>query len=323
MIRISAGSAALCGLKKLTTDVYPSTAYLMTGNKCLYDCAFCPQSKSSTAREDLLSRVTWPEFEWDQLKYGLAKGENNGLKRICLQDTKQTDGVEYTRELLTEITNTTYLPVCVSANVNTVNDVETLIHAGADKVGISIDVCDPTRYREIKGGSFEKRIALIEQAAAKFPKRISTHLIIGLGESEKQAIDLIDWLIKQGIIVALFAFTPVKGTKLADRSSPELGKYRIIQTAHFLLKHAFVSSKYFEFNKIGQLKDFGISQKTLKQFIKDGEAFRTTGCNDCNRPYYNEKPGGIMYNFPRTLTEKESVEAVKTVFSRLNQVKSN
>jgi len=37
-----------------------------------------------------------------------------------------------------------------------------------------------------------------------------------------------------------------------------------------------------------------------------GEAFRTSGCPGCNRPYYNERPSGPFYNYPRGLTEEEA-----------------
>jgi biotin synthase-related radical SAM superfamily protein len=33
--------------------------------------------------------------------------------------------------------------------------------------------------------------------------------------------------------------------------------------------------------------------------------FQTSGCPDCNRPFYNEKPSGPFYNYPRKLEIKE------------------
>ena len=54
---------------------------------------------------------------------------------------------------------------------------------------------------------------------------------------------------------------------------------------------------------------FGISHEQLVSFIANGEAFQTSGCTGCNRPYYNERPRGPMYNYPRSLTPDE----VKTI----------
>jgi len=41
-----------------------------------------------------------------------------------------------------------------------------------------------------------------------------------------------------------------------------------------------------------------------------GEAFQTSGCPGCNRPYYNERPGGFIYNYPRPLSAAETAAAL-------------
>jgi biotin synthase len=45
--------------------------------------------------------------------------------------------------------------------------------------------------------------------------------------------------------------------------------------------------------------------------LADGEAFRTAGCPACNRPFYNERPGGTMYNYARELTADEAAQALQ------------
>jgi biotin synthase len=62
------------------------------------------------------------------------------------------------------------------------------------------------------------------------------------------------------------------------------------------------------FDSEGRVKDFGVDKQKLMQAIQTSKAFRTSGCPDCNRPYYNEKPSGPIYNFPRELTKKEIYE---------------
>ena len=42
-----------------------------------------------------------------------------------------------------------------------------------------------------------------------------------------------------------------------------------------------------------------------------GEPFQTSGCPDCNRPFYNEQPGGPLFNFPRPLEAEETEQAVR------------
>ena len=41
------------------------------------------------------------------------------------------------------------------------------------------------------------------------------------------------------------------------------------------------------------------------------QAFQTSGCPGCNRPYYNERPGHVPYNYPRPLNADEAAEALR------------
>ncbi|MDH5792671.1 MAG: radical SAM protein, partial [Candidatus Bathyarchaeota archaeon] len=56
----------------------------------------------------------------------------------------------------------------------------------------------------------------------------------------------------------------------------------------------------------GMVENFGVDAETLESALADGEAFRTSGCPGCNRPYYNERPSGPFYNYPRNLTPEEA-----------------
>ncbi len=49
-VGVSAGTAAVVGLHPIRQADAPPTAYLMMGERCRYDCAFCTQARSSAAR---------------------------------------------------------------------------------------------------------------------------------------------------------------------------------------------------------------------------------------------------------------------------------
>jgi biotin synthase len=65
------------------------------------------------------------------------------------------------------------------------------------------------------------------------------------------------------------------------------------------------------FDGHGRIVDFGVPRKTLNKIIESGTPFLTSGCPDCNRPYYNEKPGGSIFNFPKMPAVKEIREIEK------------
>jgi len=65
------------------------------------------------------------------------------------------------------------------------------------------------------------------------------------------------------------------------------------------------------FDDEGKIVDFGVDKQVLLQTIQKGEPFLTSGCPNCNRPYYYEKPSGPVYNFPKDLSPEEVLEVMQ------------
>lgn len=294
-------------------DALPTTAYLMEGERCSRDCAFCPQARAATSRADLLARVNWPEAGGPRFWEGLSRAvAARRLRRACFQVTfspgvlgKVERKVRALRERCPD------LPICVSAAVRDLDEVARILEWGAERVTIALDAANPELYRAFKGGSFEARLALLTEAARRHPGRIGTHLIAGLGETERDMAGLFGTLAGLGVTVALFAFTPVAGTRLAGREPPDLCSYRRLQAARHLIVGGLARAGDMTFDAAGRLCGYGLPWEKAAAALTSGEAFRTSGCPDCNRPYYNERPGGALYNYPRPLTPEETNRAVE------------
>ena len=53
---------------------------------------------------------------------------------------------------------------------------------------------------------------MLSEALEVFGKgNVSTHIIVGLGETEKEAAQVIQRCVDMGVLPALFAFTPIRG----------------------------------------------------------------------------------------------------------------
>ncbi len=321
-IRVSIGSAIVLGLKKGHIDVNPTTAYLLLGRetKCLANCSFCPQAKHSSSRADMLSRVTWPEFLIEEVMSNIKKTvKTRKIKRVCMQSLNYPEVFENIVSLVIAIRKSIDVPISVSCKPPSKDQIKQIFQAGANRISIALDGATEQIFEKIKGtivGSnytWSKHQKALQEAVNIFGKGfVSTHLIVGLGETEKQLCQTIQWCIDSGIKPALFAFTPIKGTALENNPPPQLSHYRRIQVAHYLLTKKITTIDKMEFNKKEKIMGFGVSQQNLMKTIKTGEPFRTSGCPDCNRPYYNEKPRGPFYNYPRPLLTKE-IEKEKKV----------
>ena len=315
-VGVSAGTAAVLGLRQLKQQELPTTAYLMVGERCRHDCTFCAQGRSSNAQSGFLSRVAWPSFHWVDTLQALSAGYERGLvKRCCLQVTVSRGYLERARELTCDLATVQRLPVCVSIVAPSLGAIRGLLDSGAERVTLALDAASRAVFAVAKAQDWDKRLGLLRQAAAGFPGRIGTHLIVGMGETEREMLERLQEMADLRVTVGLFAFTPVAGTAWAARPPPELQAYRRIQAAWYLMRTHRIRVDDLAFDTEQRICSFGLSDAELAALLAGGEAFQTGGCPDCNRPYYNERPGKVMYNYPRPLSAGEIRQALDEVLA--------
>ncbi len=319
-IRVSTGTAIVLGLLKGKLDAEPTTAYLMTykEGKCTANCGFCPQARASKSNTDLLSRISWPTFPTADALTAVAKAvKEEKIRRVCIQALNYPEVFLHLESLVKEIKKQAAVPISVSCQPLKTGNIELLAKAGADRLGIALDAATEALFNQVKGkaaGGFydwESQFLLLSQAIAVLGKgNVSTHVIVGLGETEKEATQIIQRCVDMSVLPALFAFTPIRGTKLEKNSPPALESYRRVQLARYLIAMGLAQADGMRFNVAGEITCFGVAKETLEEAVKSGEPFRTSGCGGCNRPFYNEKPSGPIYNYPRQ-TSREEIEEIR------------
>jgi lipoyl synthase len=324
LIRVSLGTAIVLGLLEGKLDAEPTTAYLMTYRlgKCTANCGFCSQAKASKSNSELLSRVSWPTFPAKSVITALAAAEKEGkFLRICIQALNYPEVFSHLEALVKEIKKQTVIPISISCQPLNNQNIELLKKAGADRLGISLDGATEVIFDMAKGESagnsysWENQFKLLKSAIAFFGQgNVSTHVIVGLGETEKDVVQVVQRCVNMGILPALFAFTPVRGTALEDNSPPKLESYRRLQLARYLISHTKSKFEAMQFDDKGKITAYGLSNEVLDRIIESGLPFQTSGCPDCNRPYYNEKPSGPIYNYPKKL-QKEEIDKIKKLLS--------
>lgn len=317
-VRVSLGSAIAIGLLNGRVDAEPTTAYLMTYReaKCTANCGFCPQARQSRGKADMLSRVSWPVFDTKTVINSLQKTVSNGkIRRVCFQALNYPEVFSNLQMLANAIRQQVKAPISVSCQPLTVGNIELLAEAGFERVGIPLDAATEEIFNKIKGAEvggpyrWKRQLQLLGNAVRVFGKNhVSTHLIAGLGETEKEMVNIIQWCKQEGVLPALFAFTPIAGTAMEKNPQPPVQSYRRIQLARYLIVHRIATQKNMRFDENGCLTDFGVGKRTLTRIIRAGKPFLTSGCTNCNRPFYNEKPSGPIYNYPRELAKKEVEE---------------
>lgn len=317
-VRASIGTAAVLGLARCRMAAPPTTAYLMTytDGRCSANCSFCSQARESVADISLLSRIEWPAYPLRRVLESLAK-KGASFCRICLQTLNYPSFADEAARILGEVHRAIQAPKSFCAPPLSRKRLEQLLSLGVDRVCFALDAATPVIFEEMKGRGaggpyqWDRHLESLREALKVFGSgQVTTHLIVGLGETEKEMMATIQHLTDMGVLPSLFALTPVAGTKMEFYRAPRVASYRRIQLGRYLIVSGLGRFDDMTFDEQGFLESLGVAEEVFAKVVVGGVPFQTSGCPGCNRPFYNETPMGPIYNYPRGLTEEEVEQAI-------------
>ena len=317
-VRASMGTLGVLGLELVQMDTPPTTAYLQifTEKRCAANCLFCAQASGSQADLTHIARGMYMPADLEAVVQRLKMAYQKGyLARACIQTALYGEWWEDTVYLIKRIREESEIPISLSVFPLGDEQYRELKALGVNELVIPLDACTPGLFDKIKGKgaggpySWDRHMDGLKRGVRIFGK-IGTHLILGLGETDEEAVRIIDELQKQKINTALFSYTYVRGAQLSLELNIEdsIRHYRAVQLARYLITEGKATYSDMRFSD-GILSDFGVTRDTIIRIIEDGKAFQTSGCPECNRPMANETFSSI-YNFPGELDEREK-EGIK------------
>ncbi len=321
-IRVSIGTAVVLGLEIafMNRENAPTTAYLQTyfHGRCAANCRFCAQARDSGAKVDKIARGLYLPYDFNMVTSRLKKAVDRGfIKRICIQTMNYPNLMSELVWLVKTLHAGIAAPISVSIHAISQEKLRALRESGVQKIVVPLDAATEEIFDEIKGARsggpyrWNKHIKTLDDALAVMGRgNVGTHLMVGLGETEFDMVNLIAELKDKGVYCALFAFTPIPGSQLAKHNPPSIETYRRIKLANYLLFQDLTNVENIHFNAMGEITDFGVTQEELNKAIARGEPFLTSGCPDCNRPFANETPEKTIYNFP-ILPSSEELRRIK------------
>lgn len=306
--------------------LYCVNLLLTYSNGCIGRCGYCGLSKQREGNyeEKSFIRVSWPTYKLTTIIERLNKYAN-WVERICVSMITNKRAVEDTISITESLKEEIDLPVSLLISP-TIVDEDTLRRfkdAGAEMVGVAIDTATEElfakhRGRGVKGPhKWERYWQVLKEAVEVFGRnKVGCHLIVGLGETEKQMVKTIQQVRDIGACTHLFSFYPESGSLLEDKSSCDVGQYRRVQLARYLIDHDLTQSNQMEFDQQDRITNFGLNSSQLEEIINSGKPFQTSGCpgktmeGACNRPFGDGPPSDIR-SFPFKLTKKD-IDKVQT-----------
>jgi len=294
---------------------------------CRANCAYCGLARHREAKRDYADRnfirVDWPAVPYEDVIDIVASGGDGGrFQRMCISMITHPRSDADTRVVLKKwVERIKHVPVSILSNPTTMtrHDVQELKDIGAEIFTVALDAANPLLFDRTRGRgvqsphSFAKYWEILNAAADIFgPERFGAHLIVGMGESDRDLLSQVQAIRDRGGHSHLFAFFPERGSLMDHLPAVPRPQWRRIQLGRYLIDYRGHHVTRMRFDAAGRLVDFGLAQHELDAVIDAGVAFRTSGCpgkvaadiSACDRPYGDSPPGDIA-SYPFKLRRRD------------------
>jgi len=330
-VRVSVAAAIALGLKPGLT--YRGAAcgcvnlLLNYPEGCFANCTYCglARERPGLAQANTFIRVGWPVFPTDLIAERIAEHERR-IGRVCIAQVQDRRATRDLLDVTARIRRRSDVPISALVTATLLDEAKLLRirDAGADIVGVGLDaaseaVFDRTRGRGARGPhSWAQHWEIVRLARKHFgPFKVNCHVIVGLGETDRELVDLVYRLRAEEIAAYLFSFNPEPGTAMADVPRAPLRRLRWIQLTKYLIETKGLPREAIELDAEGALLRVHAPRALIDACIAEGTPFMTNGCPDrdgrlaCNRPFGSYRPGEAFrdYPFQPTLDDLGSIRA--------------
>ena len=290
-------------------SLYCINLLLTYKNGCKGKCAYCGLARDREG--DTFIRVEWPIYPLNEILKRIDKYRER-FKRLCISMVTEKRAYKDTLFLLDRIKGIG-LPVSVliTPTILKDGDIRELKDRGVDMIGIGLDAANKEIFERIRGKgvngphSWDRYWNAIIKSREYFGGwRVGCHIIVGLGEKDKDLVHIFKTLNKMQIFAHLFSFYPEKGTLLEKRKRPSLKRYRRIQLIRYMIEKGLLEGDEIEYNKRGMISSIRANKDKVTAIVESGLPFITSGCGSdkgeptCNRPFANSRPGEAFRNYP-------------------------
>jgi biotin synthase len=285
---------------------------------CRANCAYCGLARHREADRDYADRnfirVDWPAVPMADIVGIVARDPGSSpFHRMCISMITHPRSEQDTFTVLKQWTDRIEpeaIPVSILSNPTTMtrDDVQKTRDLGADIFTVALDAATPALFDRTRGKGVQsphkwsKYWEVLLDARDIFGAgQFGAHIIVGMGETEYEVLNLVQELVDLGGHSHMFCFFPEQGSLMDHLPATPRDQWRRVQLARYLIDYRGVRVDQMRFDSIGRVTGYGIGDAELSDIIEEGIAFRTSGCpgkfrddvSACDRPYGDSPPSNI------------------------------
>ncbi|HVN52871.1 MAG TPA: radical SAM protein [Anaerolineaceae bacterium] len=319
-VRISMAAAIQLGLKRGRIDRASCNCINLIQNYpegCYANCSYCglARERPGLPEENSFIRVAWPLYPADLVAERIAAREaKSEVGRVCISQVQDhranADLLELVRRVRQQVPQVP-IAALVSATLLNQEKLYEIRDAGVDIIGIGLDGTTEKVFDAIRGkqtGSphrWDQHWRIIRLARSIFgPMNVNCHIIVGMGETDRELFDLFFQLRDEQIAGYLFSFNPEPGTATQDLPRQPIARHRRIQLVKYLIENCELVQASLSYDADGNLLHLDAPAEMVEEAIQSGLPFMTNGCPDrhgvmaCNRPYGSYRLGEEFRDYP-------------------------
>ncbi len=197
-VRMSLAAAMTLGFRQglfyRNARLYCINLLLTYPQGCVARCAYCGLSKKrpGTYSKKSFIRVTWPTYSVGGVIQTITERMDR-VKRICISMVTRKEAAEHTRVLCARLRSALDIPVSllISPTVVTRQDLIRFKDAGADKIGVAIDLATADLFDRYRGSGvggphrWERYWEVLSESLSVFGQgNAGAHFMTGMGDAE-------------------------------------------------------------------------------------------------------------------------------------------
>jgi len=286
---------------------------------CAANCSYCglARERPGAAEENTFIRVSWPLYPTDLVAESIGqkdKETSGGVGRVCIAQVHDgrayRDLVDMTRRVRSAAPAVP-ISALVSAGLLDEERLAVIQEAGADIIGIGLDAASQSVFHDTRGGGvrgphdWDHHWKIARAARRMFgPLKVNFHVVVGLGETDRELVELFYRLHGEQIAAYLFSFNPEPDTAMEDVPRAPIRRLRHIQLVKHLIEKEGLSAEAIMFDGEGNITGIDAPETMVSGATESGVPFMTNGCPNrqgevaCNRPYGSYRPGEEFRDYP-------------------------
>lgn len=319
-VRISMAAAIELGLKPGRINRCNCNCINLLQNYpegCYANCTYCglARERPGTPEENTFIRVAWPLYPTDLVAEKIAEREaNGGVGRVCISQVQDHRAYDDLVNMIRRVKRPApQVPMSALVSATTLNEerLHVIKEAGVDIIGVGLDAVTEELFEETRGKgtkgphNWDYHWHIVRAARDIYgPMRVNCHIIVGLGETDRELVDMFFQLKDEQIAGYLFSFNPEPGTVMQDLSRSPIHRMRRIQLMKHLIENQELSRESLSFDQNGNISRLDAPATMVEVAVNTGLPFVTNGCPDragevaCNRPYGSYRPGEEYRDYP-------------------------